>query len=207
MTHAPSSTAADDPLVRLGVDHPIWDRFFTVNPLVVIGTREIDGSWNLAPKHMVSALGWENFFGFVCTPKHSTWQNARREGCFTVSFPRPSQILATSLAAAPRCTGDVKPGLDALETVPATVVDGVLLRDAYVHLECETHRIVDGFGTNSLVTGRIVEALVAESAIRRADRDDEQAIFRAPLLAYVSPGRWAEVSRTFAFPFHRGWTR
>lgn len=198
---------AADPLVRLGVEHPVWDRFFMVNPLVLIGTRELDGSWDLAPKHMATALGWENYFGFVCTPAHSTWENARREGCFTVSFPRPSQVLLASLAAAPRCGPDEKPALQALATRPATVVDGVLLDDAYLHLECETHRIVDGFGDNSLVTGRIVEALVAESSMRNADRDEEQAIFEAPLLAYVSPGRWAEISHTYAFPFHKGWSR
>lgn len=196
-----------EPLVALGTDHPIWDRVFTVSPLVIVGTREPDGSWDLAPKHMVTALGWDNWFGFVCTPAHSTWHNARREGCFTVSFPRPSQILAASLASAPRCRGDEKPSLAALETRPATTVDGVLLADAYLHLECETHRIVDGFGENSLVTGRIVEALAAETSIRRADRDAEQAIFEAPLLAYVGPGRWAEIDRTFAFPFHEGWSR
>ena len=32
-------------------------------------------------------------------------------------------------------------------------------------------------------------------------------IARAPLLAYLAPGRYAEVSRTFAFPFHAGWSR
>lgn len=197
----------EDTLVALGTEHPIWNRFFMVSPLVVIGTREPDGSWDLAPKHMVTALGWENHFGFVCTPAHSTWRNARREGCFTVSFPRPSQVLAASLAAAPRCDDHEKPSLSALRTRPATTVDGVLLDDAYLHFECETDRIVDGFGPNSLVTGRIVEALVEEAALRAADRDDEQLVYRAPLLAYVAPGRWAEVSHTFAFPFHAGWSR
>ena len=196
-----------DPLVPLGTDHPVWDRFFMVSPLVIVGTRERDGSWDLAPKHMVTPLGWENYFGFVCTPAHSTWHNARREGCFTVSFPRPSQILAASLASAPRCQDEGKPSLAALETRPATAVDGVLLADAYLHFECETERIIDGFGSNSLVTGRIVEALAAEGSIRRSDRDDEQLVFDAPLLAYIGPGRWAEIERTFAFPFHEGWSR
>ena len=29
-----------DNLVTLGQDWPVWDRVFTVNPLVLIGTRE-----------------------------------------------------------------------------------------------------------------------------------------------------------------------
>jgi flavin reductase (DIM6/NTAB) family NADH-FMN oxidoreductase RutF len=194
-------------LVSLGVEHPIWDRFFQVAPLVIVGTKEPDGGYDLAPKHLALPMGWDNYFGFVCTPAHGTYSNAVREGAFTVSFPKPSQVLFASLASAPRCEDGSQPSLDVLVTFPARVVDGVLLEDAYLHLECETYRVIDEFGRNSLITGRIVEAHVSEPAIRRADRDDEQAIFEAPLLAYVSPGRYAEVSHTFAFPFHEGWSR
>jgi flavin reductase (DIM6/NTAB) family NADH-FMN oxidoreductase RutF len=87
------------------------------------------------------------------------------------------------------------------------VVEGVLLEEAYLHLECETHRIVDGFDENSLITGRVVAAHVSESALRRADVDDRDLLLRAPLLTYLAPGRYAEVSETFAFPFHAGWSR
>ena len=200
-------STTSDGLVRLGAEHPVWDRFFQVSPLVVVGTKEPDGSFDLAPKHMVTALGWSNHFGFVCTPTHATYVNARREGVFTVSFPRPSQVLSASLAAAPRCEGDSKPSLDLLQTRPATVVDGVLLEEAYLHFECRVERIVDGFGDNSLVAGEIVEALVAEESIRRSDRDDRELLIDAPLLAYVAPGRYAEIAETVAFPFHVGWSR
>ena len=194
-------------LVSLGVDHPVWTRFFHVAPLIVVGTKEPDGSYDLAPKHMATPMGWGNHFGFVCTPAHGTYRNAQREGVFTVSYPRPSQILATSLAAAPRCEGDEKPSLTALSTFAASVVDGVLLEDAYLHLECETYRIVDGFDENSLITGRVVEAHVSEGALRREDADDHDTIAAAPLLAYLAPGRYAELAETFAFPFHAGWSR
>ena len=194
-------------LVALGTEHPVWDRFFQVFPLVVVGTREDDGSFDLAPKHMAMPMGWENRFGFVCTPRHATYGNAVREGVFTVSFPRPSQVLFASLASAPRCEEDTKPALDLLTTWPATKVDGVLLEDAYLHFECETDRIVDDFGVNSLITGRIVEALVAEDALRDPDRDDVEVFAANPLLAYLAPGRYAEVRDTLAFPFHAGWSR
>jgi flavin reductase (DIM6/NTAB) family NADH-FMN oxidoreductase RutF len=194
-------------LVSLGVDHPVWDRFFQVAPLIVVGTKEPGGDFDLAPKHMAMPMGWANYFGFICTPAHATYVNAQREGVFTVSFPRPSQVLVASLAAAPRCEDDAKPSLAALETFPARVVDGVLLSDASLHLECRTFKIYDDFDRNSLITGRVVEAHVSEEAIRRHDRDDRQAIFDAPVLAYISPGRYAQVSETFAFPFHRGWSR
>jgi flavin reductase (DIM6/NTAB) family NADH-FMN oxidoreductase RutF len=194
-------------LISLGVEHPVWDRFFQVFPLVVVGSMEPDGSHDLAPKHMAMPMGWDNRFGFVCSPRHATYVNVRREGAFTVSYPRPSQVLFASLAAAPRCEDDSKPSLALLETRPATRVEGVLLADAYLHFECETDRIIDDFGPNSLITGRIVEALVSEDAIRRSDRDDEELIFESPLLSYLAPGRYAEIGQSFAFPFHAGWSR
>lgn len=194
-------------LVALGVDHPIWDRFFQVFPLVVVGTREPDGSHDLAPKHMAIPMGWENRFGFVCTPAHATYRNALREGVFTVSFPRPSQVLLASLASAPRCDADTKPALEHLATRPATKVDGVLLEDAYLHFECELDRMIDDFGANSLITGRIVETLVDEHYLRDPDRDDADLLASNPLLAYVAPGRYAEIDATLAFPFHAGWSR
>lgn len=194
-------------LVSLGVEYPIWERFFQVAPLVVVGTKENGGGYDLAPKHLAMPLGWGNYFGFVCTPAHATYTNALREGAFTVSFPKPSQVVIASLAAAPRCEGDEKPSLALLRTFPASEVDGVLLEDAYLFLECETYKVFDDFDDNSLITGRVVQAHISEAAIRRADRDDEDAVFQAPILAYVAPGRYAEVSRTFAFPFHEGSTR
>ena len=55
----------------LEVDFPIWDRFFTVAPLVLVRTKEAE-DYDLAPKHMVTPLGWENDFAFVCTARHRT---------------------------------------------------------------------------------------------------------------------------------------
>jgi flavin reductase (DIM6/NTAB) family NADH-FMN oxidoreductase RutF len=90
-------------LIPLDVGRPIWDRFFTVAPLVVVGSKEPDGSYDLAPKHMAMPLGWQNYYAFVCSPRHATYRNIRRERQFTVSFPRPTEIVASSLAASPRC--------------------------------------------------------------------------------------------------------
>ena len=80
-------------MVPLPLSAPIWDAFFTVAPLVLVGTREEDGSHDLAPKHMAMPLGWQNHFGFVCHPSHATQRNAERTGAFTVSFPRPASVV------------------------------------------------------------------------------------------------------------------
>lgn len=194
-------------MISLDINHAIWERFYTVAPLTLIGTREPDGTYDLAPKHMAMPLGWNDYFGFVCTSSHATYGNARRENAFTVSFPRPEQIVLTSLAAAPRDDEAQKHALLALPTVPAREVDGVLLKDAYLHLECKLDRIVDGFDANSLVVGRIVAASVAEDSARDADVDDQELIARAPMLAYLHPGRLAKIVQTQSFPFHTGFRR
>ena len=194
-------------LVALETDQPIWDRFFTVAPLVVIGSRESTGDFDLAPKHMATPLSWENYFGFVCTPKHGTYQNIKREEVFTVSFPNPDQVLLTSLSAAPRCDDDSKPSLEMLSTIAATEIDGVFLEDSYLFLECRLDRIVDGFGDNSLIAGRVVAAQVSESALRTYDRDDQDVLHNSPLMAYLPPGRYASIDNTFSYPFPKGFTR
>lgn len=176
-------------------------------PLAIVGTREKDGAFDLAPKHMIAPLSWQHHFGFVCTPSHATYSNAKREGVFTVSFPRPEQVVLASLAAAPRCEDSEKHSLEVLPTILATKVDGVLLKDAYLHLECELDRIVDDFAENSLIAGRIVAAAVAEDSLREPDIDDHDLLRKAPLLVYLYPGRFATVAESEAFPFHEGFHR
>jgi flavin reductase (DIM6/NTAB) family NADH-FMN oxidoreductase RutF len=187
--------------VPVSTETPIWSRFFTIAPLVIVGTMERDG-YDLAPKHMAMPLGWDNYFCFVCSPRHATQSNAQRTGEFTVSFPHPDQVVEASLAAAPREEDDSKPSLHAIPTVPAGTVDGVLVRDAYLWLECELDRVIDGFGSNTLIVGRVVAAAADERAMRVSDRDDGDLIRDEPLLAYLSPGRFARVSESFSFPYH-----
>lgn len=194
-------------LVSLETEHPIWDRFFTVSPLVVIGTREQDGRYDLAPKHMATPLGWDNYFGFVCTPQHGTYQNILRERVFTVSYPTADAVVLASLAASPRCGDDSKPALDALPTFPAHSIDGRFLSQASLFFECRLDRIVDGFGDNSLIAGRIVAAHLLPDSLRSMDLDDQDNIAASPLLAYISPGRYAKIDRSTSFPFPKGFQR
>jgi flavin reductase (DIM6/NTAB) family NADH-FMN oxidoreductase RutF len=195
-----------DKLIPLPADRPIWDRFFSVFPLVIVGSKE-DGGYNLAPKHMAMPLGWENHYSFVCSPQHTTYDNIRRHGIFTVSYPRPTDVLLTSLAAAPRCEDRSKPSLLVLPTVPARQIDCVLVKGCYLVLECTLHSILDGFGPNSLIIGNVVAAAAHEDALRTEERDEADQIYQSPLLAYVNPGRFAEIRQTTAFPFPKGFAR
>jgi flavin reductase (DIM6/NTAB) family NADH-FMN oxidoreductase RutF len=194
-------------VIPLTTDRPIWDRFFSVFPLVIVGSKEGERQYNLAPKHLAMPLGWENHYCFVCSPRHSTYHNIRRHGAFTVSYPRPTEVLLASLAAAPRCEDQSKPSLQVLPTFPASQVEGILVQGCYLFLECTLHKILDGFGPNSLIIGDVVAAAAHEDALRTDEQDEDDQLFQFPLLAYLSPGRVAEVRQTMAFPFPKGFSR
>jgi len=188
-------------LVEIETDRPVWERFFTVAPLVLIGSIDADGALDLAPKHMATPLGWENYFGFVCAAHHSTCANIQRTGEFTVSFPRPEQVLYTSLAASPRSDEGAKPVLQAYATFPSSVVKGEFIEGAYLYFECRHFRTIDGFGSNCLVSGRIVAAYADPAFLRVSELDDQELIHDSPLLAYLAPGRFASIGRSNRFPF------
>ena len=189
-------------LVALPAGSGLWERVFLVAPLVLVGSRE-GNRYDFAPKHMAMPLGREGFYCFVCSPRHATYANVLAHGAFTVSFPRPEQILTLSLAAGGRDEDDLKPSLAALETVPARAVDGQLVAGCLFYLECRLERVADGFGANSLVIGRVVAASAAADALRAAEADDADVIYRTGALAYLAPGRYAVVreSRSFPYPF------
>lgn len=188
-------------LVELDTELPVWDRFFSVAPLVLIGTIDPDGSLDLAPKHMVTPLGWQNYFGFVCAQTHSTSSNIDRTGEFTVSFPKPSQVLYSSLAASPRNDCGDKPVLDVFTTFPAEKIRGEFIDEAYLYFECRHFRTIDGFGPNCLITGEIVAAHAEPGFLRSNELDDQELVHESPLLAYLAPGRFATIDTSNAFPF------
>lgn len=187
--------------MQLDTTVPVWEQFFTVAPLVLVGTRDEDGSLDLAPKHMVTPMGWQNYFGFVCTPRHKTCSNIERSGEFTVSYPKPSQVLVASLAASPRLEQGDKPVIDYLKTFPASLVDGSFIEEGYLYFECRHHKTVSGFGENCLITGEIVAAYADENYLRSSEADDQETIHASPLFAYLAPGRFTAVDRSNAFPF------
>lgn len=196
-------------IVSLDPKQSFWDRFYMVSPLVVVGTRnEDEDNYDLAPKHMAAPMGWADHFGFVCTPQHKTYQNVVRDGVYTVSYPKPSQVVLASLAAAPRVGSSEgtrrKPSLDQLPTMSAKEVDGVFLKDAYLFLECELERCVDDLGENSLLIGKVKAVHVEEKALRVTEKESDDVIHEAPLLAYLPPDRYATIDESNAFPFPSG---
>ena len=196
-----------DEMVALPPGSPaLWEQVFVLAPLVIVGTLEPDGEVDLAPKHQATPLGWSSYYGFVCTDRHRTHENAIRTGEFTVSFPRPEQIMAVSQSAAPRFDGE-KSALAAVATTAAREVEGVVLEDALLTLECRLDRVVEGFDGYDLIVGSIVAASAPREAIRDPDRDDAEIIHANPPLAYLCPTRFAAVSNSLSFPFPADFTR
>ena len=194
--------------VSLDTSQPVWKRIFMVAPLVVIGTREGNG-YDMAPKHMITPMGFDNYFGFVCTPTHGTYQNIAQYGEFTVSFPKPDQTLITSLSASPRQTGISKADqiIESLPTCKATEVDALFMEQSYLMFECRHFKTIDGFGRNSLITGSILHAFADPDYLRVSEQDEQQMLYEHPLLAYVAEGRFARVAETYHFPFPKGFKR
>ena len=53
-------------------------RYFTVKPLILVTTLGLKGLPNVAPKTQNMDVGrHEQYFAFVCTPEHHTYQNAK----------------------------------------------------------------------------------------------------------------------------------
>jgi hypothetical protein len=62
--------------------------------------------------------------------------------------------------------------------------------------------VIEGFGENSLIIGEIVAAAVDADFKRDAESDDADLIASSPLLAYLSPGRFARIQGSNSFPYH-----
>lgn len=187
---------------KLDISNPVWEQFFTVAPLVVIGTKEGD-SYDLAPKHLAIPIGVDNYFGFVCTPRHKTYHNIKHTKEFSVSFPLPDQVVLASLCASPRCEDNtaMKPIIDALPSIKATSIDALCLTESYLFLECKLFKIIDGFNENSIITGTIIAAYCHKDYLKISEKDEQQQLKKNPLLAYIARGRFARISETYSFPF------
>jgi len=194
--------------ISLDVKESIWEHFYTVAPLVVIGTKEGEG-FDLAPKHMATPMGFSDFFGFVCTPRHKTYHNIKESQRFSVSFVKPDQILLSSLAAMPRCAVTDFPTeiTNQIPTVKSNDGGAIFVRDSYVMLDCSSYKIIDGFDDYSLITGKINKAQVHKHYKIISNEGNQKQIYDHPLLAYVAQGRFASIKETMRYPYPKDFQR
>lgn len=189
--------------------HGLWNRFFTVHSLVIIGSKEEDGSYNMAPKHLAMPLGFGPYFGFMGTERKKTYHNVQREKTFTVSYPKPDQVIISSLMASRREEDDSKPIIDKVPTIDAKKVEGKFLKDAYLQLECRLSQTIGQFDEWEMMVGDVVAAYVHKDALRTEgdDTDDANLIRNAPLLGYLHPDRFSVIEESNAFPLPKDFKR
>lgn len=184
-------------------DEPnLWERIFMVHSLLVIGSREKNGDYNMAPKHMAMPLGMGPYIGFMGTPRKTTYQNIKREKVFTVSYPQSDQLVFSSITASSRDEEDEKPAILTVPKVDAQKIDGKFIKGSYLQFECTLHDIMGKFGEWEMIVGKIVAAYVHEDAIRKEgiEADDASLISNNPLLAYLHPGRFSIIKKSNTFP-------
>jgi flavin reductase (DIM6/NTAB) family NADH-FMN oxidoreductase RutF len=126
-----------------------------------------------------------------------------------VSFPKPDQVVLTSLAASPRCGDHLteKPILQGLPTVKSKNIDALFLKDSHVYLECSLFKVIQGFGSFGLIAGKITSAWVDEDSKVWSGSDPASLINSNPLLAYIATGRFASIKETHEFPFPKGFEK
>jgi len=197
-------TLPQNKFYTLDTSSPIWDRIFTVAPLIVIGTKE-GSAYNLAPKHMATPIGFDNYFGFVCTPKHATYQNIKDTQEFTVSFPLPDQVVLAALSATSRSDDTLgsKPIIKALPSLKATRVDALFLEASYLFFECKLFKIIDGFNENSIITGKIMAAHVDKNYMKTFEKDEQQQLKENPLWLTFQTGALQKLPKRTTFLFQR----
>ena len=144
-TKGPCASRQDDERIRNRTKHiieldagkPIWDRCFMVAPLVLVGTRDEDGSLDLAPKaHGVpdGLAGTTSGLSAAPVTRHTSTSSEPASSRSAIpSLPR----YFTQVSPRHRATRVVRrPSCRAFPTFPAKKVDGEFIEDAYLFLEC-----------------------------------------------------------------------
>ena len=196
-------------MVNITDDPEMWNRFYSVHSLIVVGSMEENGNYNFAPKHMAMPLGFGPYFGFMGTPRKMTYRNIKREKVFTISYPRPEQLVISSLTASRREDDDTLPIIEQVPTSDAQYIEGKFLKDSYIQLECKLSEMLGKFGEWEIVVGEIVSAYAHKDALREEgdDADEDNQIQQHPLLAYLHPNRFSVVKESNAFPFPKDFKR
>ena len=181
-------------------------RYFTLKPLILVTTLGTTGFPNVAPKTQAMDVGRrEQYFAFVCTPRHHTYQNAVANKEFVVNFPGPELIEKVS-AAAQLAEDSDEIALAGLTSIPSMVVKPPRIKECYLHLECKLLEIKD-LEDSSLILGKVV-ARSADKEVsfeRGKSRENIRLLSKRPLLAYVYPDHYAKISAAEEFVFPKNY--
>jgi flavin reductase (DIM6/NTAB) family NADH-FMN oxidoreductase RutF len=177
--------------------------YFTVKPLILVTTLGSKGLPNVAPKTQATDVGrCEQYFAFVCTPQHHTYQNVKANKEFVVNYPSPELIGKVS-AAAQRAEDSDEIALAGLTSIPSLIVKPPRIKECYLHLECKLLEIKD-LEDSSLILGKIVARSADKELSFQLGKSGEsiKLLSKRPLLAYVYPDHYTKISiaEEFVFP-------
>jgi flavin reductase (DIM6/NTAB) family NADH-FMN oxidoreductase RutF len=174
-----------------------------VKPLILVTTLGPKGLPNVAPKTQNMDVGrHEQYFAFVCTPRHHTYQNLKANQEFVVNYPGPELIERVSATAqlAEDCDEIALAGLTG---TPSLVVKPPRIKECYLHLECRLVEIKD-LEDSSLILGRVVaRSADKEVSFKRGKSKENMGLLsKRPLLAYIYPDHYTKinVAEEFIFP-------
>jgi flavin reductase (DIM6/NTAB) family NADH-FMN oxidoreductase RutF len=143
----------------------------------------------------------EEYFVFVCTPEHHTYQNAKASGEFVVNYPGPE--LIEKVSAASRFAENVdEVALSGLTTIPSLVVKPPRIRECRVHLECKVVDFKD-FDDGSMILGKVVSRSGdREISFKKGTAEENINLLSThPLLTYVYPNHYARINTAEKFVF------
>jgi flavin reductase (DIM6/NTAB) family NADH-FMN oxidoreductase RutF len=181
-------------------------RYFTVKPLVLVTTLGPKGLPNVAPKTQNMDVGRrEQYFAFVCTPHHHTYQNIKANHEFVVNYPGPKLIENVS-AAAQQAEDVDEIMLAGLTSIRSIAVKPPRIKECYLHLECKLVEIKD-LEDSSLILGKIVARSADKEASfeRGKSKENIKLLSKHPLLAYVYPDHYAKIDSAEQFMFPKNY--
>jgi len=179
---------------------------FSIKPIILVTTLGSNGLPNVAPKTQCTSIGrHEEYFAFVCTPRHHTYQNAKADGEFVVNYPGPELIERVS-AASQFAENVDEVVLSGLTSIPSLVVKPPRIKECRVHLECEVADVKD-LDDGSIILGKVVSRSGdREISFKKGTAEENINLLSThPLLTYVYPNHYASINTAEKFIFPKNY--
>ncbi len=185
------------------------DRYKLLSGLVIprpigwIGTRGVDGSYNLAPFSFFNAVSSDPPIVLFSAGSHrdrpkDSATNAEQSGVFSVNIVSEELAPAMNLTSASYGPDDDEFAIAGLTAVLGSVVDAPMVAESPANLECRVIDVVEVEGAGiRIVLGEVLMIHVREDALdgTRVDSDVIQAVGRLAGSSYVTTRERFELDR------------
>ncbi len=144
-------------------------------PIAVVSTRNLDGSFNLAPFSFFTAvsatpmiIGFSPLIRTSTGKKKDTVINIEREKEFVVNFVTESNMTLVNEASAELAYGEDEFKFTGLGALDSEIVKAPRLQESPIHFECKLRDILsygDHVGSGRFITGEVLKVHVDEKII------------------------------------------